>query len=103
MEVFYWSVSDSKSTQVSRTFLGIPSDLNNTVVWPRIQRLHLNECPGYDTKQSDGEAQVMQTFWGMQSTPLLTLLPGHLWPGVVVPNMVLSMGEREVNCVLLLN
>ena len=39
-----------------------------------------NECPGYDTKQSDDEVSVMLDLWGMQSTPLL---PGPFWPGVV--------------------
>ena len=42
-----------------------------------------NECPIYDTKQSDGEVPVMLEFWGMWSTPLLPSLPGPLWPGVV--------------------
>ena len=28
-----------------------------------------NECPGYYTKQSDGEAPVMLELWEMQSTP----------------------------------
>ena len=32
----------------------------------------LNECPGYDTKQSDGEVPVMR------STPSLPSLPGPL-------------------------
>ena len=27
------------------------------------------ECPGYDTKKSDGEVPVMLQLWGMQSTP----------------------------------
>ena len=31
--VFHWSVSDSKSPQVSRTLLSIRADLNNAVVW----------------------------------------------------------------------
>ena len=31
-----------------------------------------NECPGYDTKQSDGEVPVMLELWGMRSTPSLT-------------------------------
>ena len=31
--VFHWSLSDSKSPQVSRILLGIPAVLNNTVVW----------------------------------------------------------------------
>ena len=28
-----------------------------------------NECPGYDTKQSDSEASVMPELWGIRSTP----------------------------------
>ena len=31
--VFHWSLSDSKSSQISRTLLGILTDLNNAVVW----------------------------------------------------------------------
>ena len=31
--VFHWSLSDIKSSQVSRTFLTISTDLNNTAVW----------------------------------------------------------------------
>ena len=27
-----------------------------------------NECPGYDIKKSDGDAQVILEVWGMQST-----------------------------------
>ena len=51
-----------------------------------------NECPGYDTKQSDGEVPVMQELWGMRSTPSLPLLPGPLWPGMVASNRAISMG-----------
>ena len=39
------------------------------------------KCPGYDTKQSDGEVPVMLEFWGMQSTPSLPSLPSPPWPG----------------------
>ena len=53
---------------------------------------HLNECPGYDAKQSDGEVPVMLGLWGMQSTPSLPLLSGPLWPGMVAPDRALSMG-----------
>ena len=35
----------------------------------------------------------MQDLWGMRSTPLLSSLPGPIWPGVVAPNRVLSMGQ----------
>ena len=45
-----------------------------------------NECPGYDTKQSVGAAPKMLELWGKQSTLLLPLLPGPLWPGVVAPH-----------------
>ena len=74
----------------------------NLVGWGcRIHQLHLckevtplpNEYPRYDIKQSDGEALVMLELWGMQSTPLLPLLPDTLWPGVVAPDRVLSKGQ----------
>ena len=55
-----------------------------------------NECPKYDTKQSDGETPVMLEFWGMQSTPSLPVLPGPLCSGVVAPGRVLSMGQIEL-------
>ena len=66
----------------------------------RIHWLHLfrgvrppppNECPGYDTKQSDREVPAVLELWGMRSTPSLPLLPGPLWPGVVAPDRALSM------------
>ena len=41
------------------------------------------ECPGYDTKQSNGEALVMLGLWGMGSTPSLPSPPGPLGPGVM--------------------
>ena len=46
---------------------------------------HHNECPGYDTKQSDGDVPATLEFWGTRSTPSLPLLPGSLWPRVVTP------------------
>ena len=55
-------------------------------------RPHPNECPGYDTKQSDGEFPVMQEFWGMHGTILLQSLPSLLWPGMVASDRVLFMG-----------
>ena len=55
-----------------------------------------NECPGYDTKKSDSDASVMLEFWGMRIIPSLPLLPGPLWPGVVVPERVLSMVQIEL-------
>ena len=61
-----------------------------------------NECPGYDTKQSDGEVPVMLELWGMWSTPSLPSLTGPLWLGVVAPDSVLSMGQIELNFALML-
>ena len=62
-----------------------------------------NECLLYDIKQSDGEAPVMLSFGGMQSNPLLLSLPGPLWPGMKAPDRVLSMGQIDLNSVLMLN
>ena len=33
----------------------------------------------------------------------LPSLPGPLWPEVVAPDKVLSMGQIQLNCVLMLN
>ena len=62
-----------------------------------------NECPGYYTKQSDDEAPITPGLWGMQSTPLQSSLLGLLLPGMVTPDRVLSMGQIELNCVLMAN
>ena len=61
-----------------------------------------NECPDTNTKQSDGEAPVMLELWGMRSTSLLPSLSGPLWPGEVAPDRILSMGQRELNSILML-
>ena len=45
----------------------------------------------------------MLGLWGMQSSPSLPLLPGLIWAGVVAPDRVLSMGQIELKCVLMLN
>ena len=45
----------------------------------------------------------MLELWGIGSTPLVPSLPDQLWPGVVAPNRVLSMGQIELNCTLTLN
>ena len=62
-----------------------------------------NECSGYDTKQSDGEVPVTMELQGMQSTPSFPLLPGSLWLRVVALDRVLSMGQIELNHILMLN
>ena len=86
---------------------------NCPVGWScKIHRLHL--CRGvkkpsqrmswvYNTKQSDGAVPVNLELWIMRITPSLPSLQGLLWPGVVAPDRVLSMGQIEPNCVLMLN
>ena len=90
-------------TRVCFTFFG-------SVSWG-CGKHQLNLCRGlklsqqmscYDMKQSDGEVLVTLELWGM-STPLLTSLPGAVWPRVVASDRVLSMGQIELNCVLMLN
>ena len=56
-----------------------------------------NECPAYDTKQSDGEVPVMLELWGMQSILSLPLLPGPLWPGMVAPDKGPIYGLNRTN------
>ena len=55
----------------------------------------MNKCLGYDTKLSEGEDPA-QELWGMWSTPSLPLLPGQLWPRVVVPDGLPYMGQIEL-------
>ena len=57
----------------------------------------------YDSKQSECDVSVTQDIWGMQSTYLLPSLPGPLWPRVVAPDKVESMGQIERNSGLMLN
>ena len=78
--------------------LSLSLDIYCHVGWGcRIHRLHLCKgvrpsikCPGYNTKQSDGEVPVMLGLWGMQT--ISSLLPGSLWLGMVAPDRALSMG-----------
>ena len=58
---------------------------------------------GYDSKQSDGEDPVMLDLWGMQNTPLLPLLLGPFWSGVVTPYRFLSMDQIGLNSVFMIN
>ena len=54
------------------------------------EQVSSDECPTYDTKQSDGESPVMLELWGMQSTPSVPSPQVHF--GVVAPHIILSIG-----------
>ena len=45
----------------------------------------------------------MLELWRIGVPPLLPSLPGLLGPRVVAPDRVLSMGSKELNCLLMLN
>ena len=45
----------------------------------------------------------MLELWEMQSTPSLPSLQGPIWPGVVVPDRVLSVRQIKLNYVTMLN
>ena len=51
-----------------------------------------SECPGYNTKQSNGDVSVMLELWGMQSTPLSPSLQCLFWLSIVAPDKAVSMG-----------
>ena len=53
-----------------------------------------NECPGCDTKQSDGEVPVMLELWGLWSTTSLLSLPDLLWLGVIAPDSPIYESNR---------
>ena len=45
----------------------------------------------------------MLELWGKLSSLALPSIPGPLWYGVVAPDRALSMGQIELNSVLMLN
>ena len=40
----------------------------------QIGKIPHNECPRYDTKQSNGEIPVMLELWGMRSIPFIAIV-----------------------------
>ena len=54
-----------------------------------------NEFPGYNIRQSECDPLVTLELWGMWSTPSLPSLLVLVRPGVLAPDRVLSMGQRE--------
>ena len=89
---------------ISNNALGSRLWLQNTPTAPLQRKKNpFNECPGYETKQSNGAVPVMLELWGMRSTPLLSSLPGTLWPGVVAPDKGPLNGLNRTNGILTLN
>ena len=78
--VFQWSLSDSKSRQVSRTFLSILADLNNALVG-MVSNCHAN---------FESSSPFFQTLWTDHSSPIticisISLILNHvliLWQGL---------------------
>ena len=96
----------SKDKLISDVLLWTPSHGRASVsrsIRTYVQQLCVDECPEYDTKQSDGEFPIMLKLWGIRSTSLLLSLPSPLWPRVVALGRILSIDQIELNCVLMLN
>ena len=88
-----------KNFDIIQDVLGVSSPVSWGI---KIDWLHLSRGvsspsphPGYDTKPSDDEAPILELWW-MWSTHSLPLLLGPLWPEMVVPIRVLSMGLTEL-------
>ena len=100
-----WSKS-AGAAEFTDCFSAEGYDSPTSVLWPTLAgaaeypdciSVTTQRMSWYDTEQSDGEAPVMH------GTPTLPSLPGPLCPGGVAPYRVLSLGEIELNCVLILN
>ena len=76
-------------------------ELHQLLLCRGVRLLPTNKCSGYNTKQFDGQVQVILELWGTQSTPSLPLLPGPIWFGMVAPDRALSYGLNRTNCMLL--
>ena len=81
-------------------FLRILTDLLLLLSWLLLWRELPNECPEYETKQSDGEVPMILELWGMRSTSSLPSLPSPLWSGMVAPDRVLTVIQIELNLYL---
>ena len=55
-----------------------------------------NKCLEYDIKLPGGNDLVILDLWGIWSTLSLASLPGLLLPGMVAPDRVLSVGQKEM-------
>ena len=68
---------------------------NTSVSWSfRIYQMHL--CRSCEYLEHDSRPSDVLGLWQMWSTHSLSLLRGPLWPRVVIPIRVLSMGQIEL-------
>ena len=102
----YGKILHRNITTTAHTKRGLSSRLGGAVEY----RLYLlrgvrpsYESPDYDTKKSDGEVPMMQEIWVMLKIPSLPSLPDSLFLGVVAPDRALSMGQIDLNCILMIN
>ena len=101
MDTVKWFNNSISSIDGTRTVTTTPGQsvvlLAGTVEYPP------NDCPGYDTKQSDGEAPVNGGALENVEYPFIAITPRSTLTGVVVPDRVPSIDRIELNCVLMLN
>ena len=90
-------------TQTVGCAVGWSYRIHHLLLCRRVRPPPLVECPGYDTKQSEGEVLVMLELWETRSISSLPSLPGPLLPGMVAPDRFLSMVQIQLNHVLMLN
>ena len=57
-----------------------------------------NECPVYETRQSNGKAPILE-FWEMCSTHSLFLHPCPYWFGAIVPLRVWRVAVEYTDCI----
>ena len=95
----------NRNTQNSNLLKSSNQELQNIPTAP-LQRGKTpppNECPGYDTKQSDGGCTVMLELWGVAEFSL-HYHHSQEWPGVVaIDRVYYLLGQIELNCVLMLS
>ena len=85
-----------------------PAAMSHLPSWLGEYRIYcLDLCRGGKTlpltSVLDGEVPIILKLQGMWNNPSLPSLPGPHWAGVVALDRVLSTGQIELNCVLILN
>ena len=99
-----FSSSDNHKLYITyESFINMPSRIGHKNTLTEVGSEPPQQVSGYDIKQSDGDVPVMLELLRMLSTPSLPSIRGPLWPRILEPEKVLSMGQIKVNCVIMLN